>query len=400
MGDTINGVSYLNTTFEMIKAICKLIKRSPKKEAQLNSIKEKAGSKAKGIHTVCPTRWTVRREACTAIISNYTYLNELWDESLGLGPNNKNKPDSDTRAKILGAQTSMKSFKFLFGIHLNKRVLERTDMLAKRLQGYDVSAAEGAEMARTMKLELEAQRCDSVFDQFWDVVEEDRVKFKVDQPTLPRNSNHEGPKELYRSIYFETYDSIAATITERFDQEDFNIYQDIQEVFLKAIKGIPYNDELERICQVYKEDISYGDLCLELPMFVRVIPIEEREIYNVAKLFKFLKGMSRDMKLMLSGVTTLAKLMLVMPATNAESERIFSALKRIKTYMRSTTSDDRLNHIMAMHVHKERLDNVDLIKIANQFAHGNSDRERIFGRFIDNDIAKKKKFTTQATQTM
>ena len=231
-------------------------------------------------------------------------------------------------------------------------------------------------------------------------MEEDRVKFKVDQPTLPRNSNHEGPKELYRSIYFETYDSIAATITERFDQEDFNIYQDIQEVFLKAIKGIPYNDELERICQVYKEDISYGDLCLELPMFVRVIPIEEREIYNVAKLFKFLKGMSRDMKLVLSGVTILAKLMLVMPATNAESERIFSALKRIKTYMRSTTSDDRLNHIMAMHVHKERLDNVDLIKIANQFAHGNSDRERIFGRFIDNDIAKKKKFTTQATQTM
>ena len=44
--------------------------------------------------------------------------------------------------------------------------------------------------------------------------------------------------------------------------------------------------------------------------------------------------------------------MLVMPATNAVSERSFSALKRVKTYLRSNTGEVRLNHLMLLHVHK------------------------------------------------
>ena len=64
---------------------------------------------------------------------------------------------------------------------------------------------------------------------------------------------------------------------------------------------------------------------------------------------------------MLHSMVTLAKLLLVMPATNAESEQIFSAMTKVKTYMRSTTSDNRLNHLMTLHVHKEELDNVDKV---------------------------------------
>ena len=57
VSDTVKGVSHLINTFDMIKANCKLIKKSPKREAHLDSIKEKAKSnKTKGIHTVCPTR--------------------------------------------------------------------------------------------------------------------------------------------------------------------------------------------------------------------------------------------------------------------------------------------------------------------------------------------------------
>ena len=305
----------MNTTFEMIRAICKLIKKSPKRETHLNCIKEKVKSKAKGIHTICPTRWTVRGEACAAIIANYTYLYELWEWSLGQTHDSKSKPDSETCAKILGAQASMKSFKFLFGTHLNKRILERTDILSKCLQGYDVSAAEGAEMANIVKQKLEAERCDDEFEEFWDKVEEDRIRFQVEQPTLPRNSVHTSPKDLYRTMYFETYDSIQVTITHRFDQEDFKIYRDIQEVFLNAVRGMPYNDELVRVCHVYQDDIKYDDLCMELPLFIRQIPNEERQNYTVAKLFQCLKSMPQSTKLLLHGIVTLAKLMLVMPAT-------------------------------------------------------------------------------------
>ena len=45
--------------------------------------------------------------------------------------------------------------------------------------------------------------------------------------------------------------------------------------------------------------------------------------------------------------------LLTMPVTSATAERSFSALKRIKTYLRSTMVEDRLNGLFLMHVHPE-----------------------------------------------
>ena len=50
-----------------------------------------------------------------------------------------------------------------------------------------------------------------------------------------------------------------------------------------------------------------------------------------------------------------------MPATNAESERSFSAVRRIKSYLRSTMSQQRLNHLMVLHVHSDHTDKFNLV---------------------------------------
>ena len=57
--------------------------------------------------------------------------------------------------------------------------------------------------------------------------------------------------------------------------------------------------------------------------------------------------------------------MLVMPATNAVRERPFSALKRLKTYLRSTTGEARLSHLMLLFVHKELADGIDMVEVTN-----------------------------------
>ena len=52
-------------------------------------------------------------------------------------------------------------------------------------------------------------------------------------------------------------------------------------------------------------------------------------------------------------IVTLMKLILVMPATNAASERTFSVLRRVKTYLRSTMTQERLNQVMILHTRRE-----------------------------------------------
>ena len=61
------------------------------------------------------------------------------------------------------------------------------------------------------------------------------------------------------------------------------------------------------------------------------------------------------------------KLVLVIPVTNGSSERSFSAMRRVKSYLRSTMSQERLNHLMILHVHKDLTDKLNLISIANEF---------------------------------
>ena len=167
---------------------------------------------------------------------------------------------------------------------------------------------------------------------------------------------------------------------------------------MNAVKELPYEAEMRCVCDKYEGDVCYSDLSIELPIFVRLIPEKDRSNFSIADLFAFFKKLSAGQKSMLPALVTLAKLLLVMPATNAESERIFSALKRVKTYMRATTSDDRLNHLMVMHVHKEELDNVNAVDVANSFVERSSDRQQIFGKFVEADIPTKVTLATKATQ--
>lgn len=53
-------------------------------------------------------------------------------------------------------------------------------------------------------------------------------------------------------------------------------------------------------------------------------------------------------------VSKLFRLLLTMPATSATSERLFSLLCNMKTYLHTTMNQERLNHSMMMHIHKDR----------------------------------------------
>ena len=82
-----------------------------------------------------------------------------------------------------------------------------------------------------------------------------------------------------------------------------------------------------------------------------------------------------------SDVAALIRILLTMPAANATSERTFSALRKIKTYLRSTMSQTRLNNLMTLHVHKLRTDALDSSKIAEEFVARGERRSCVFGKF-------------------
>ena len=61
-----------------------------------------------------------------------------------------------------------------------------------------------------------------------------------------------------------------------------------------------------------------------------------------------------------------------------QSERSFSAIRHIKTYLHSTMSKQRLNHLMLLDVHKSHTDDLDLIDIVNDFIDGSDHRKHFW----------------------
>ena len=82
---------------------------------------------------------------------------------------------------------------------------------------------------------------------------------------------------------------------------------------------------------------------------------------------------------MFSEVDKLVRIYLTIPVTTATGERSLSAVQCIKTYLRSTMSQQRLNNIMLLNVHKDLTDRLDLPTIARQFVDANERHRHFFG---------------------
>lgn len=61
--------------------------------------------------------------------------------------------------------------------------------------------------------------------------------------------------------------------------------------------------------------------------------------------------------------TKFVRIIITLPDSSSTNERSFSALKRLKTYLRSTMLQNRLNDLAILHIHQEYLENMNLKEV-------------------------------------
>lgn len=313
----------------------------------------------------------MKADSMKSIIDNYSVLQEVWHAAIDI------VHDSDTVVRINGVASQMQSFDFFFGLVVGEILLRNTDNLSKTLQKKQISACDGQLVAEKSLVSMRNEEC---FDLLWEKVLHMANDVDVNDPVLPRRKKaprriEEGnappeydptPKGKYRRVYFEAVDLLIQAIADRFDQPGYKMYCCIERLFSKAIQKVDYSNELKQILDVYGGvDLSTSNLAMQLNICSNSIPAETRNI-------------QRDL---IHVVVLLAKLVLVMPATNSTSERSFSAMSRVKSYLRSTISQERLNSLMTLHVNKEFTDNIDLCAVGNDFVCRSERRYHIFGKF-------------------
>ena len=132
-----------------------------------------------------------------------------------------------------------------------------------------------------------------------------------------------------------------------------------------------------------KESIFSTDVCMDklenqLTIVIDAIRVELPEVKKVTSIRTICDAMAQHVnKDLLSEVHLLLRLYLTFPIT----ERCFSALRRLFTYLRSSMSENRLNQCFLLHVHKELTETLNVEEIAREFIATNDERMRYFGKF-------------------
>jgi hypothetical protein len=137
---------------------------------------------------------------------------------------------------------------------------------------------------------------------------------------------------------------------------------------------------LKNIMSQYGNDIDESRLILHLSMLNDLCrratpPISVVEISDVVKLFSD----NDPWMQLLPEVVNLLRLYLTLPVTSCTAERRFSSLRRLKTFLRSTVTQARLNHIAVLHCHCEQP--IVLEEICNSFIQKNEMRHTTFAMF-------------------
>ena len=115
-----------------------------------------------------------------------------------------------------------------------------------------------------------------------------------------------------------------------------------------------------------------------LPHLLRAYKIANLTITKVSSVTDMLTVVPMA-KYMFSEIDKLLRLYLTIPVTTCTAERRFSYLRSMKNYLQSTMSEERLNNVMLLHVHKEETDALDVQEIASLFVSANTRRMELFG---------------------
>ena len=114
----------------------------------------------------------------------------------------------------------------------------------------------------------------------------------------------------------------------------------MENLLLKSLCEEDFGLELQQTSSFFGSDLNKFKLEAQQTALTHII--DEKQV-AIKDAIKVISSLNTSQKLLVSEVLKLVKLILLEPATNAVSERLCFTLRRVKTYLRSSMTQERLN---------------------------------------------------------
>jgi hypothetical protein len=329
------------------------------------------------IKPLCPTRWLSRCAAIKPVLSGYAHVLaslEVASEELA----------TETATRASGLLRRFQDASTLLGLEMAMKVLPLLETLNRSLQSKTMTVSGMMEALDCVKEELKARRTGNEFNVLVARVNTCAEDLDLEPLRVPRQrkvpARFTGSgaeyhavtvEEYFRPKYFELVDHTIQQLEARFSSEDLHTYSTLEAILVST--ELP--DDAVAILGSYPE-VNVAYLRSELPMFHRHA---KSRLESVAQVVEYASSLKKEIRELFPSVMALIHLLLLCPASSAEAERSFSSLRRLKTWLRSTMLQERLNSVAVCHIHNDILQRLNVDAILRDFANRSHIRKNMFG---------------------
>ena len=371
--DTLTNVEVLRNALGTIQSLFNFIEGSAKRHAIFQAVAADENSLVTTLKSQSKTRWSCRWEAVKSVRGQLPQIISALLQLL-------NEPDCKTYTDSCALLNAVCDFNFVFGLNLLKIILSTTSSLSSDLQSQTMSVITARKTAEMTIKTLTDCRNDESFNAVWDLahiqsreikeaIKDTRFSFKeAHQPRRrkppERNKALVGEtgaaepavlteKDHYRVTgYYQSMDLVIAELNSRFDKNEQDVLCALGDVVLSKSPGkTSYNIVSEH----YNVD---GDLLeTEKSLFMNFLSdteeldlSTEQTLSSVVNIVQILR--QNDLDAVLPVFWNVTCILAAIPATSCSVERSFSGLRRMKTYLRSTMGQDRLNNLAIININR------------------------------------------------
>ncbi|KAK3917526.1 52 kDa repressor of the inhibitor of the protein kinase [Frankliniella fusca] len=332
------------------------------------------------LSALCETRWIERHDG---VLQYSVDLPKILQALESIETWN----DSSTSSKAAVLRAALKDTFFLVSVMCLSDILALTLPLRKLFQKPSLNLDTACNMISNLidVLTKRREKAEEQFKEIWKKIV-DLAEVVDAHLVLPRRCGRQGNRANYSTDCPETYfrqavfipllDQVLIDIRERFPPSVVDCFQ-LPLLLPANIVGISASD-LEPKAKLLaskfdgllpnevelSEKLLYGELTMWREKWIskNLLEIPEPSVEVIGNCDSDAFPL----------IHTLITLLTTLPVSNASAERSFSALRRLKSWLRSTMSQDRLTGLALMHVHRDI--DIDINAIITRFAKSGNRR--------------------------
>ncbi|KAL4091411.1 hypothetical protein QTP88_026107 [Uroleucon formosanum] len=349
-----------------VQFIYSFIEGSPIRHAVFERFAKLDGAKVRTLKSMSQTRWACRADAVNAVKNNYKALLCTLKEI------NSKCLIPEARAKCRGLLYQLKTFEFVYCLNLMQPILQLILKVSSSLQASNLELFTAVSLIHALRSSLNSlrnspQEMQSIFLNTEQMCNENNIEI----PTVKNRkvskkrddmqcstSQHiylTKSEEMKLTVVFPLLDLLLSGIDDRFKQET--------------------SDLITVIGQLINLELNCNSSCVYI--LKNLLNIQTQDLFVEIKLLKSIedtpKGTSSDYVykwldwLAIEGRSDTFKTFyncltyfVVIPVTSCGCERSFSKMSIVKTKLRSTMAQERLNALLFLFIEQEYVCNVNV----------------------------------------